>query len=197
MAFRCNLFPSPVEEWVLVQQRCFSELRSGMGGKTGEQVTRPSDPLNEVAQLMDSETDFGFGFTLVSFVMWKLTEYLASSLLVPAVFLPTVVGRLKTWPFLCQGSFCFLHFSVMKWSIFPKVDVYGRHRFGIGSIQDLGCHKCIHYIRNRPNLWPRFATKAFKAMSQEEKLKTFLELELHKVHLVPEARGPWGQCFKR
>jgi hypothetical protein len=86
---------------------------------------------------------------------------------------------------------------VMKWSILPKVDVYGRHRFGIGSIQDLGCHKCIHYIRNRPNLWPRFATKAFKAMSQEEKLKTFLELELHKVHLVPEARGPWGQCFKR
>lgn len=33
-----------------------------------------------------------------------------------------------------------------------------------------------------------FATKAFKAMSQEEKLKTFLELELHKVHLVPEGK---------
>ena len=96
VAFRCNLFPSPVEEWVLVQQRCFSELRSGMGGKTGEQVTRPSDPRNEDAQLMDSETDFGFGFTMVTFVMWKLTKYLASSHLVPAVFLPTVVGRLKT-----------------------------------------------------------------------------------------------------
>ena len=31
-------------------------------------------------------------------------------------------------------------------------------------------------------------------MSQEEKLKVFLELGLHQVHLVPEARVAWDSA---